>query len=276
MKPSALSTGDGKAFLSTTHQVGIIGCGHLGETLAEVLLARGFPQENLRVSYGGNPVTLENIKKAGLFEYIAGNEEICQKSDIILITIKPQDLKILQTMTFSRRATVVSCMAGISSGTLKSILGVNAVRIMTSGPDTIRQRKGIVALFPAQPGVRDILSFIGFKIFEITREDLLHPFTAGVCLPAALLVAQKRNLAVDQAMLAMEKECPGFQDIYKWALDVLPRFTTDEAREAYIRKMTTKGGITEVIVESIHAGEDFLTALFKGISRSKEIAGQTD
>jgi pyrroline-5-carboxylate reductase len=39
--------------------IGIIGCGHLGRTLAEELIDHGLPRERLMISYGGSASTLE-------------------------------------------------------------------------------------------------------------------------------------------------------------------------------------------------------------------------
>ncbi len=47
--------------------IGIIGCGHLGRSLANGLLGSGLPRERLLVSHGGKPATFEEIKQAGLF-----------------------------------------------------------------------------------------------------------------------------------------------------------------------------------------------------------------
>jgi len=38
--------------------------------------------------------------------------------------------------------------------------------------------------------------------------------------------------------------------------------------------MATKGGITEAIVESLRENDDMLTALEKGIRRSRDISGR--
>ncbi len=263
--------------LSPTNQIGIIGCGHLGRTLAKVLIDHQFPRENLKISFSGNPATLESIQNAGLFENIADNDEICRKSNIIFLAIKPQDLKALKKMIISQEATLVSCMAGVSTATFQSVLGINAVRIMPSGPDTIQQGRGIVALFPHHELVSDILSFMGFEVYEAGSEEWLHPFTAGVCLPAALLVAKQFNLKIEEDIKTLEKEYSGlgFGDIYQWALNVMPVLESEVEPGEFIRKMMTKGGITEAIVESLRSDKDFLEAIHKGIYRSKEIAERT-
>jgi len=254
--------------------IGIIGCGHLGRTLAAELVAHGLPKEKLLVSYGGSASTLERIRKAGLLENISDNAEICGKSNIIFIAVRPQAIERLKGLSFSKNALVVSCMAGISSTSLKNTLGIDVIRIMPSGPDTIKDRKGIVAVYPRSDILRDILPGIGLKVFELPEEEMMHAFTVGVCLPAALLAAGRMELGTAHAVKIMEKEYPGFEEIYTWAKGVLPNFDSDEEREEYIKKMSTKGGITEAIIDSLNSGSTFITAIRMGAARSREISAR--
>lgn len=252
--------------------IGIIGCGHLGRTLAEELIAHGLPRERLIVSYGGSASTLENIKRAGLLENISDNEEICRKSNIIFIAVRPQAVEGLRELSFPKSAMVVSCLAGISTASLKDVLGIDVCRIMPSGPATIKERKGIAAVHPRSDILIDILSHMGLKVFELSDEETMHAFTVGVCLPAALLMAGEKEADADLAAKIIEKEYPGFEEIYIWAKGVLPEFNSDEERDGYVKKMSTKGGITEAIVNSLNSGSTFLEALRIGIARSREIS----
>lgn len=252
--------------------IGIIGCGHLGRTLAEELIDHGLPRERLMVSYGGSASTLERIRKAGLLENISDNVEICRNSNIIFITVRPQALEGLKGLPFSKEALVVSCMAGISSTSLKRALGIDVSRIMPSGPDTIKEGKGIVAVYPRSDILIDILPCMGLKISELPDEEMMHAFTVGVCLPAALLAAEGKGLNEREAAETIDKEYPGFKEIYAWAKGVLPDFDSNEERREYVRKMSTKGGITEAIVDSLNSGSMFLEALRMGIIRSREIS----
>ncbi len=113
---------------------------------------------------------------------------------------------------------------------------------------------------------------MGLRVFELSDEEMMHAFTVGVCLPAALLVAGRKEKSVAQAARIIEKEYPGFEEIYVWAKDVLPNFDSDEEREEYVKRMSTKGGITEAIVNSLNSGSTFLTALRCGIAKSREIS----
>jgi len=252
--------------------IGIIGAGYLGKTLAETFIERGFSKERLMISYGGKLSTFESIKKAGLVENIADNNEICRKSTIIFIAVKPQALKELKNLPFTGNSLVVSCMAGISSASLKEALGIDVFRIMPGGPDTIKEKKGIVAVHPQNYILTEILSFMGLKVHELQDEEMMHIFTVGVCLPAALLIADKKRLDIGNAIEVIEKEYTDFRDVYIWAKNVLPDFNSDKEQEKYVEHMSTKGGITEAIVNSLNFGDTFLEALRKGIARSKEIS----
>jgi pyrroline-5-carboxylate reductase len=253
--------------------IGIIGAGFLGRTLAETFIEHGFPKEKLMISYGGKPSTFESIKKAGLIRNITDNRIICQKSTIIFIAIKPQSLKELKELPFTNNSLVVSCMAGISLASLEGALGINNVfRIMTSGPDTIKGKKGIVAVYPQNETLTNILSFLGLVVHELQDEENMHIFTAGVCLPAALLIANKKGVNTEDSIEIIEKEYCDFREIYNWAKNILPDFDSEKDQKKYIEHMSTKGGITEAIVNSLNSGDTFLDSLKKGIARSKEIS----
>jgi pyrroline-5-carboxylate reductase len=251
--------------------IGIIGYGHLGRTIAEKLLEHGFPKNKLMLSYGGSSITFRKIKMAGLLENISDNKEVCRKSSIIFITVRPQAFKELKWLTFPSYALVVSCMAGISSDTLRKVLGIDVFRMMPSGPETIKANKGIVAVYPHNYTLTRILSNMGLRVYELPSEEMMHKFTVGVCLPAALIVARKRGLNTEQAVRIIEKEFPEFAAIYTWAKDVLPNFNSEKERDEYVEKMSTRGGVTEVIVDSLNSGNMFYDALADGIAKSKAI-----
>ncbi|MDD2755119.1 MAG: hypothetical protein PHS80_06260 [Methanothrix sp.] len=42
---------------------------------------------------------------------------------------------------------VISCMAGVPLQAIRRILGVEAVRMMPSGPSTIQEKRGITAIY---------------------------------------------------------------------------------------------------------------------------------
>lgn len=100
----------------------------------------------------------------------------------------------------------------------------------------------------------------------------MHIFTAGVGLPAALLIANKKGLNTEDLIEIIEKEYSDFREIYNWAKNILPDFDSEKDQTKYLEHMSTKGGITEAIVNSLNSGDTFLDSLKKGIARSKEIS----
>ena len=78
--------------------------------------------------------------------------------------------------------------------------------------------------------------------------------------------------AIEEACRCLSRVYPDFPEICSWARDVLPEFEREEDKRDYIRKMATRGGITEAVVKSLERGDDLLTALKQGIERSREIS----
>jgi len=256
-----------------TIKIGIIGCGHLGQAILESLINHGFQKENLFISYRGNPSTYEKIEKMGLTICISENERIFNEADVIFITTKPQDVISLKEIPISQNKLIISCLAGLSVEILKKIFKSDICRMMLSGPDTVVAEKGVATIYPYNELVGRILSKMNLRIFEISNEKDVDIFTAGVCLPAALL-QEDNEVIIKEAIHEIAKEWATFLDLYEWAKMILPSFTTENEKAEYIARMITKGGVTEAIIDSLKSGELFVTALRKGITRSKDISLQ--
>ncbi|VVB72331.1 Uncharacterised protein [uncultured archaeon] len=166
-------------------------------------------------------------------------------------------------------------MEGISSHTIKRHLGADAIRMMPSSPNTIQERRGIAAIYPHNDILSRVLAALEMQVYRLPAEDLMHAFTVGVCLPAALLAIGDDG-EIRAAAIGLAEEYPDFPKICAWARDVLPKFERDEDRENYIRRTATKGGITEAIIESLSSGKGLYQSLRKGIDRSREISRQFD
>lgn len=252
-------------------KIGIVGCGHLGQAIAESLINHEFHKEDILISYKSNTSTYKKITQLGLNSCISENKKIFNEADVIFITIKPQDIMSLKEMTFSKNTLIVSCVAGLSIEILKNIFKTNIFRIMLSGPDTIISGKGVIALYPYNKLIYSILNKMKLRIFKISREIDLNIFTTGVCLPAALLY-EKDEVEIEKAVNEIGIDCAVFLNLYDWAKKVVPPFNTEIEKTQYISRMITKGGITEAIMDSLKSGEEFITALRKGIARNNDIS----
>ena len=256
--------------LLNTLKVGIVGCGHLGQAIAVSLINNGLKKENLLISYRGNPDTFIRLEAKGLAPCITGNRRVFEEAGIVLIMIKPQDLPALKETFVSAKGLMVSCMAGVPCGLLKTVLGTDVCRMMFSGPDTVLSGKGVSAVYPENETADALIRVLGLRQLKPADESGIDTALVGVCMPAALLMRKNRE-ETRAAAEEIGKRYPLFRELYDWALTVVPEFETPADTEDYIMKMVTKGGITDAIVKSLQRGETLDEALQKGVERSKAI-----
>ena len=143
---------------------------------------------------------------------------------------------------------------------------------MPSGPDTIRAGKGLCAVHPPDPDVIELLRAMGLMVVPLGSEEEMEAFTAAVCLPAVVVAAQSLGVDLESQWSEVERDYPMLTATAHWARSVAPTLPSDDERGAYIERMATKGGITEIIVESFRAGQSMSQSLARGIARCKEIA----
>ncbi len=252
-------------------KVGIVGCGHLGQAIALSLVAHGLEKENLLISYRGNPLTYKKLETKGLASCLTNNKRLFMEAGIILIITKPQDILKFHGIVAADKSLIVSCMAGIPIELLNRIFKTNTYRMMFSGPDTILSEKGVATAYPQNEHLELLTRFLNLKYIQIDAEKDMDTFTAGVCLPAAILKLDNSDGCSD-AIGRVEEEFPLLSKLYKWASESLPIFQSSTETDMYIEQMKTKGGITEAILNSLQKGEALDAALQKGIDHAKEIS----
>ena len=254
-------------------RIGIMGCGHLGQAIAQSLLRHGLDKKKLLISFRGNPQTHQKLEALGMASCLASNRRLFQESEIVLITIRPQDMPDIKEAFEPGRALIVSCMAGVSTALLGRIFGMEVHRMMFSGPDTILSGKGVAAMYPEHELLKSLLRAMNVTYIHTAAENDLNTFTAGVCMPAALLKAD-HPAQNEQAIRRIEKAYPVFSELFSWASKALPCFDNDADKEAYINRMITKGGVTDAIIKSIAGGAPLDVALREGIARIQEISAE--
>lgn len=257
---------------ATDHLViGIIGAGHLGRALALAHRQAGYQDHQILISHGNRRETLDEINAVGLGGNVTSNEEIFQKASLVFITIRPQSLISLSGLPVAPSTIVISCMAGITTRILQDLWNIPVHRMMPSGPETILARKSIAGLYPGSPVIRDHLTKIGLEVIVVSDEEQMHDITAGVCFPAALLVARDRKMDIEKEIRAGEAFGSLYSRVLFWAFTVAPQDLSGPERTAYINRMSTPGGITETVCRSIREGNSLHQAYLDGISRCREI-----
>ena len=187
--------------------IGIAGFGHLGSSIAEALVANGFPRERLLISCGGSAATLERAGRMGLASCMTDTRTLASRADFLLLAARPQDLASFSGLRLKEGAFVMSFMAGISLETLHRVFSSELCRVMCSGPETITDGMGVSATFPSEARPHAVLRAAGLEVFDLSCENELDAFTVAICLPPILLNIDLESEKAE-ALDAMAKRYP--------------------------------------------------------------------
>jgi len=266
-----------RRFLGTS-TLGMIGAGHLARAIAIGLLEVGLPKQKLAICHRGSKETDRELAAVGLADLVVDKDFVVRESRILLYLVRPQDVMAVQGAGLRDDCILISFLAGVHLKNLPvSVADTQRFRVMPSAPDTLRQRNGIAALYPADnPLVREILESLGLRVVALKRESDIHAFTAlGPCLPIALTCWEGLGNKINDAELletAGRYGLSGYDKILRWAHGVRPRGLSDEEEELYLVQATTPGGVTDAILAAIRTGTKLPAALEYGIERSRELA----
>jgi pyrroline-5-carboxylate reductase len=136
-----------------TQRIAILGAGVMGETLLSAILRSGRPAVDLVISEKREERAAELRETYGVT--VAGNAEAVADADVVLLVVKPQDVRaLLEEIAGSVRpgSIVVSLAAGIRIAAMVAALpdGVAVIRAMPNTPALVGE--GMFGISPG-PGV---------------------------------------------------------------------------------------------------------------------------
>lgn len=265
-----LSNIDPAAGLLDGKIIGVAGFGHLGSSVVSALLTRGFPRERLMISCGGSAKTLSRIREAGLEGRLAETPELLRRADVAVLAARPQQLTRFRGMKTGRDTSILSFMAGVSLETLRGRFSAPLYRVMCSGPETITEGCGVDVSFPAEAVSRAVLEAAGLKLFELSCESELDSFTVGICIPPILLNTGIEAEEKNSAMLKMARRYPVYRELSPW-IDGIVASQAGKENAASLANVSTKGGVTEAMVEALKGGSSFYGAIEAGLARNIEL-----
>ncbi len=167
-----------------SQRIAILGAGVMGETLLAAILAHGHSVSDLVISEKRDERAAE--LRASYDVEVTGNAEAVDGADVVLIVVKPQDVRDLLdeiSPVVSRTSVVVSLAAGVRIDTLESALpdGVAVVRAMPNTPALVGE--GMFGISPGTGCSSDQLSDVsallesGGKVV-VVEESLQDAVTA--------------------------------------------------------------------------------------------------
>ena len=158
-------------------RIGFIGCGKMGGSILSKIKNKVFPLEDIFV-YELNEKVVLSLKEQGVF-VCSTAQELCEKVDVILLAIKPQDFNALLSSISSvaENKLIITIAAGIKIATIENaIKGVRGARGMPNTAALIGEASSVIC-FNSLTSESDkqlainIMNEIG-KVVEIS-EDLM-------------------------------------------------------------------------------------------------------
>lgn len=244
------------------NKIGIIGAGNIGQSLIIKLLEKGYPEENIKLTYRGSIFTFEKIYDNNLVDMISDNSRIVEESDIIVLSVPPQSFKQIGEFGLDDDKLIISFMAGIPIDDIKKQTGSgNVVRIMPTGPDTILNSKAIAGMYPSNEKVCELMDLLDIDCHVIDDEEDMKYMTLIGCLPAVYCNHDYESDENQEAVKRLSQEFPLFDQLSYNASLLVPSENKDE----FIKKVSTPGGVTQKLLLSLESGksmyDSFIIAL---------------
>jgi pyrroline-5-carboxylate reductase len=258
------------------YRIAIIGGGNLGASIAEGLINSKFISPSKITITRRNLEPLQHLKALGV-DVISDNQKAIEKSDVVVIALKPYNVKeILEGLKDSfdaSRHIVISVVTGIFLKDLSSILD-HGVPLFRAMPNTAIAIQESVTCLCSQGGtgeqtqyVTDIFNQLGITI--AIDENLMDAATVlGACGIAYALrfIRASTQGGIEIGFDAKTANLIAAQTV-KGAAELLLKLNRHPEEE--IDKVTTPKGCTIVgLNEMEHQG--FSSSLIKGIGASFE------
>lgn len=117
-------------------RLGFIGCGNMGSAIIRGIAKRGVAGKDQIFVYDVSEAAREAMGTYGV-QVTEGNEEVCKRTDIVFLAVKPQYMK--ETLASTNGALdgkcAISIAAGLSAARIREWAGVN-VRVLRTMPNT--------------------------------------------------------------------------------------------------------------------------------------------
>jgi pyrroline-5-carboxylate reductase len=262
-------------------KIGFLGCGNMGEAILAGLLKNRAAQASHVTILESDKRKAKAIVKKYKVKNISALPQLCQKSNVIILAIKPQQLKevsqILKSL-LTRQHLVISILAGTTTVKLKKMLGHSArfVRVMPNlGASVGESCTALAQNSPATPQdlktAQGIFESCGNVIF--LAENKLNLVTAlsgsgpayffylAECL---MTEGQRRGLSQAQARALVVQTA--------FASGLLMRASSEHPR-VLKERVTSKKGTTEAALKAL-AQKGWAQAMHQAIEKAVKRAAE--
>ncbi|MFG2290442.1 NAD(P)-binding domain-containing protein [Streptomyces sp. NPDC048595] len=159
-------------------RIGIIGVGEIGRAVVDGLCDGVEQPPEIHLSPRGTRASAELSQRYPNVQVCADNQDVVNRSDIVLIAVRPQDRsEALAGLRVDGDRVVVSLMAGIGIGELRQTLGTDAPLVRAIPLPAVRERRSVTVTCPSHPAVDALFDGLGGAL-PVADEAALNVFSA--------------------------------------------------------------------------------------------------
>lgn len=159
-------------------KIGILGVGVIGSAIIRGLCKDQDMEHNLYISPRGKEQSLILSETFSQVTRCQSNQEVLDQSDLVFISILPQNgLTILSELKFRRDHHVINLMSDKSLEDIANIIGPTASLTHLVPLSFIENRQGPIAMYPKHTFIEGFLSKLG-QVISVDERDKIQAMAA--------------------------------------------------------------------------------------------------
>lgn len=259
-------------------KIGFIGCGNMGGAILEGLLKNGIAKPNQIFIFDPLQKTRNEVRRKHKVHISFDNQEVIRKSDIVILAIKPQELRNMKNdlKVLRSRQIVITILAGTPIQKVKKFLHQN-VLIARAMPNLgAKVGASITALSGNSKAVQKAeIIFSGCGVVLKVPEKYMDLVTAvSGSGPAYFFFLMEILAQFAKSKGLSEKEAVTLAVETAYGAGKLATVSL-ESPEVLRKRVTSKGGTTEAALSVLfkkNTPQIFKLALERAIKRAKELS----
>jgi hypothetical protein len=244
--------------------IGILGCGTLGVSIARQLQALN--KFTLRLSTSNVNLLQDKYVNYSMESMFVNNQALCEKSDIIFLGVRPQQFSQIKDLAIAKDKIVISLMSTIATNNIQTSFNNNNVtRIMTTIPELNENNFGIAGIFGEDVKIAaELIKSINIKTFILQKESTIDIFTVLVNLPYLISNADDKSIFELEAYLTilLNNESINVPNLFKWAIAAVNNSAQGLFNNDNLILSATKDGILAEIIKASQTTKS-LVEIFK-------------
>jgi pyrroline-5-carboxylate reductase len=179
-------------------ELGILGVGAIAEAIITGLLQGEGAQTSIHLSPRGAVRAGRLAARYPSVQLADSNQAVVERADVVLLCLRPEDAPAaLSDLGFRAEQAVISVMAGVPTGALRSLVAPAEVLVRAIPLPAVARRRGLTAIHPPHRLARAIFDPLG-RVIAVDDErafDALSASTATIAAHLAYLDTISRWLA---------------------------------------------------------------------------------